>query len=310
MIKEENIIIIGGAPRSGTSLVQKILDLNSNIYGGPEFDYLLDISKLFVKMKKGIKSGRQVDYYNEEELAETFRLFIFSFLNRKPEKENVKYISEKTPNNALIFNQLVEILPKAKYVFVVRDPKAIINSMKEVYIRSKKSGGNTDVGKSLIQDLRLINEYFNHANTFIKKNSDKILIISYEKLVTHPKTEIFKLCEFINVIFEEQMLNTEIENDSSRLISKNSYLSSAFYTKEMFDKPIDKNSLENWKNGLTKSEALFINEYFLNKNYEFLRSYLILNKKKSLNFYFFTLKQLGALKSIKNLLSESNRTAN
>jgi len=125
MIKEENIIIIGGAPRSGTSLVQKILDLNSNIYGGPEFDYLLDISKLFVKMKKGIKSGRQVDYYNEEELAETFRLFIFSFLNRKPEKENVKYISEKTPNNALIFNQLVEILPKAKYVFVVRDPKAI-----------------------------------------------------------------------------------------------------------------------------------------------------------------------------------------
>jgi hypothetical protein len=175
--------------------------------------------------------------------------------------------------------------------------------MKEVYNRSKKTGGNTTVGESVLQDLKLLNQYFNSVNLFIQKKKTKLLTVPYEKLITNPKEEVVKICEFINVEFEEQMLKTEKENDSSRLISKNHKRSSAFYTKEMFDKPISSESLEKWKTHLTTAEIMFINKYFKNKSYEFLQPYILTDNKKSLSFYLYSIKQLGITNSIKHLFS-------
>lgn len=41
-------ILVGGAPRSGTTLLQNILDSHPDIVGGPEFMHLRD----FVELRK------------------------------------------------------------------------------------------------------------------------------------------------------------------------------------------------------------------------------------------------------------------
>ena len=52
------LIFVGGSPRSGTTLVQRILDCHPEIYGGPEFDFVPSIVDLFQTMRKSIGSGR------------------------------------------------------------------------------------------------------------------------------------------------------------------------------------------------------------------------------------------------------------
>ncbi|MGB0109821.1 MAG: sulfotransferase, partial [Terriglobales bacterium] len=52
------LIFVGGSPRSGTTLVQRVLDCHPEIYGGPEFDFVPPIVDLFQEMRRSIRSGR------------------------------------------------------------------------------------------------------------------------------------------------------------------------------------------------------------------------------------------------------------
>lgn len=53
---------------------------------------------------------------------------------------NTKFYSEKTPGNVLIFDELLEIFPKARCFHVVRDPRGTVSSMLEVGKRALKQG--------------------------------------------------------------------------------------------------------------------------------------------------------------------------
>ena len=130
-------VFIGGVPRSGTTMLQKILGNHPQISAGPEFDNIPVIMDLFKKMKSGIKSGRQEVYYNQEFLKQNFNLFIESLFKNRITNETV-YISEKTPSNALVFKELLDINTNNKLVFIVRDPRGIAASMKEVCQKAKK----------------------------------------------------------------------------------------------------------------------------------------------------------------------------
>ena len=46
-MQETKFIFVGGSPRSGTTLVQRILASHPNIFGRPEFDFLHAIADIF-----------------------------------------------------------------------------------------------------------------------------------------------------------------------------------------------------------------------------------------------------------------------
>lgn len=54
MAEATRLIIIGGSPRSGTTLVQNILDSHPDVLGGPEFLHLPDIVRLRNKLHGSI----------------------------------------------------------------------------------------------------------------------------------------------------------------------------------------------------------------------------------------------------------------
>jgi protein-tyrosine sulfotransferase len=125
-------IFIGGVPRSGTSIFQKILDGHSQIYGGPEFDHIYTTLKLYSNYKNGVEvTKRQKHYYSEKEVLQRFRTLLNDFLSTKLNQEKVTYLSEKTPSNLLVFHQLKEIFPKSKFIWVIRDPRANLFSFKK-----------------------------------------------------------------------------------------------------------------------------------------------------------------------------------
>lgn len=269
-----SLIFIGGVPRSGTSLVQKILDMHSQIYAGPEFDHLNELSKVYRNMKRGVENQRQVFYYDKKKLQENFGRLINDIFRSKIEKEGVQFLSEKTPSNVLVFNELIELFPEAKFIFVVRDPRANINSFKNVASRASEFGDKVPVGNDLFNDLNLINQYIWAGNDFHLKHGKSCHLLRYESLLKDPKTEIQNLCDFIGIPFELQMLDLgSKESDGSRLINSGNSTVRAWSTVGMLEKNIDAANIDAWKRYLSKRDIGMIDNFFMLNKYACLDAY-------------------------------------
>lgn len=270
----DSLIFIGGTPRSGTSLVQRILDMHEEIYAGPEFDHLSALCKLYRTMKHGLENQRQSNYYDGDQLKATFANVICDIFQRKMEREAVTRLSEKTPSNVLAFEELHELFPKAKFVFVVRDPRGSISSFKNVAKRAKEYGDSVLVGNNLFKDLALIKEYVSSGNEFCLKHQEYCYLLRYESLVKDPKREVSNLCAFLGVPFYEGMLDLSAkENDMNKLINARNKTVRAWFTKGMLERKIDEKDTELWRSELSWQEIGIINEFFRNNRLECLDPY-------------------------------------
>jgi hypothetical protein len=306
MIPEENIIFIGGVPRSGTSLVQKILDNHTKVYGGPEFDHLLQICQLYDNMSEGLRNKRQSFYYSKDTLKSATKQFIYNTLVNNIEDKGVSYLSEKTPMNVLVFERLKDLFPKSKFVLVIRDPRAVLHSLQNVYKKAQKYDDPISLGSNTFKDLKFIYSYLKEGENFYKNNPNDCSVIYYEKLINNPENVVKKLCSELNLSFENNMLDTNRKNDSSKLMGTKT--TRAWYDQKQYDRTIDKSSLYAWEKGLKKKDIILTNLFFQKNKLELLFNY----EFKTLSFFEKTyiapeiIKEKGIIKSLKSSISLLN----
>jgi hypothetical protein len=204
------LIFVGGSPRSGTTLVQRILDCHPEIYGGPEFDFVPRIAGLFEDMRRSVRSGRIDAILDEKGLVHAFRCLLVALLLPKLQAEGVGYLSEKTPSNALAFPWLEECAPEAKKILVVRDPRDVVSSMLEVGQRQRNRQGRA---LGFVRDTVAAVEYMNQclkAGTALAERSANCLLIYYEDAVSDPLAVGNRMYRFIGV---REMDQLDLENE-------------------------------------------------------------------------------------------------
>src|SRR5271157_4464934 len=76
----QRLIFVGGTPRSGTTLVQNILDSHPDVCGGPEFDHIPSIVTVRNMMLESLAKGRTDVFMNREYLDSRIAELIESFL--------------------------------------------------------------------------------------------------------------------------------------------------------------------------------------------------------------------------------------
>ena len=255
------LIFIGGAPRSGTSITQAVLDSHSQIFGGPEFDRLPDIVATRNQITNSIKSGRIDMFCSEEQVNNEFGRLIESLLHPVKERNNKKFLSEKTPANVLVFEELLEILPGSKFIHVVRDPRAVINSMLQVTQRYLDKGMQPP---EFISDLRntqnTVKEYVDAGHKAAVKYPERVFTLVYELLVLQPEETTKSLCEFLNINWEEALLHPGIkEHPAEKLLMKDGGIWSGGINK--FTDP-DPKILTKWGKTLSQEVIKSISEFF------------------------------------------------
>jgi sulfotransferase family protein len=204
------LIFVGGSPRSGTTLVQRILDCHPEIYGGPEFDFVPSIVDLFQTMRESIGSGRIDAFLDEKSLTHAFRCLLAALLLPKLQAEGVSYLSEKTPSNVLAFAWLEECAPETKKILVVRDPRDVVSSMLDVGQRQRHRHGRAE---GFLRDTIAAVNYMNQclkAGTAFMESSANCLLIYYEDMVSDPLAAANRMYRFIGVQELEQL---DLENE-------------------------------------------------------------------------------------------------
>lgn len=207
--RAENLIFVGGSPRSGTTLVQRMLGAHPDIYGGPEFDLMPAISDLFQQHLDLIENGRISRIIDPQQAAEAFRDLLHSLFKHKASEQGVSYISEKSPANCLIFNQLEAIVPGSKKIMVLRDPRDILASMLAVAQRYREAGD--PVPKTIRTAASCAHTIGDHQQQGIQSSEqlDNVLVLHYEDILGDPAQACQTLCDFLGIEYSNAMINLE-----------------------------------------------------------------------------------------------------
>ena len=194
-VSNQSPIILGGCPRSGTTLVRVILDAHPNIACGPESSLL---------------AGRFVS----AELAERFEIaaaeldqlrraatdhahFIELFFTRCADRRGKPRWAEKTPTNVRQLAYLFRHFPNAKFVHVVRDGRDVVCSLR-TYPKYRIVAGQripTNMRRPL---RRCIQRWLRDtAAGMAWRRHPNYLEIRYEDLVENPEPTLRSLCTFL-----------------------------------------------------------------------------------------------------------------
>jgi hypothetical protein len=177
---------------------------------------------------------------------ESAQAFAALAYNKHLSKAGKVIFIDKTPRYYHILRFIDQLFPKAKKVWLQRNPLDVALSYKKTWnITAEIITGQHLTTASYDFAVGL----FNLADYFKTPAPDKCEI-QYETLVQSPVETLTKLCHFINVPFEEQML-AYAHNDSVVSLHK----SSSVGDKKALSTPsLHSQSLGNWAKELSKAE--------------------------------------------------------
>lgn len=256
MTTGKRLIFVGGPPRSGTTLVQKILDSHPDIAGGPEFDRTPDIINLRNLLHESIAKGRISMFCSYQDVDNEIGSFLENLLIPFADNQNAKFLSEKTPKNVLAFIDLLEIFPEAHLIFVMRDPRAIVSSMLEVGKRAKRKGKTSPpFTKCIYQAANITETYISAGLKAVQKAPNRVLQVTYEDILSSPAEKTKEICNFLGIPWSEDMIYPSHGDHTMQA-------NGVWYTRNMLNRNVDKSGLEKWKSQLSDVQKSFLAHWF------------------------------------------------
>ncbi len=120
---------------------------------------------------------------------------------------------EKTPQDVFYIAEILELFPYSKVINMVRDPRGVMLSQKRKWQRknmgagfmTKKEQRRLKINYHPVTISKLWNASVRNALKF--KTHIQVHNMVFEKLVNDSETEVKKLCRFLEIEFNEEMLN-------------------------------------------------------------------------------------------------------
>jgi len=267
-IKEIPIIFIVSRGRSGSTLLQSILDAHPNICAPLESKFVLHLSTKYKNKKewdkttikqfiKDIFTNRKFRLFWKVTPTELDLLFkkhqiesfsdackvIYLSYHSMFEKEEIKLIIDKNPLHALYIPEILNVFPNAKFIHLIRDPRA-----------SSYSHIKANMQKNILiaaYDWRIYNEKIESIKSL---KTLSFFTIKYENLVSSPLLEFKKIFDFVKISFYPCLLNAN--STIKKNYKNNKYLSLPHH--KNITKPITKSKINLWKSELTHKEIEII----------------------------------------------------
>ncbi|MEM8486128.1 MAG: sulfotransferase [Bacteroidota bacterium] len=213
---------IVGASRSGTTMMRLLLNAHSQIGVPKEMAYFErcaiagdldtwqqprfkkgsyeDFVRAYLKKKSVALEGLDTEQIAQDILTETPRLDvpIRKALDAWAVKEGKTVWGEKTPKNLFYVDYIHKMMPDARFIYIIRDPRAVVNSMNR-FARF--------VDDSVLNAYNWLQAATYGYNLFESSlPAEKKLVIKYEQLVSDVESTARTICSFLDEPFEEEML--------------------------------------------------------------------------------------------------------
>ena len=175
--------------RSGSTLLRVLLNSHSEIHSPPE----LHLRKMRARAKgrAAERSLREIGLGDDQALR---YLLWDRVLHRELQASGKSILVNKTPNDAFIVEKIVACWPDARFIYLLRHPAAIARSR----ARARKQDSEE-------HNMRVVLRYCNAVEE--ARRAHPGITVRYEDLAADPARETRRLCDFLEVPWEEEMLD-------------------------------------------------------------------------------------------------------
>ena len=218
-------IFIVGMPRSGTTLVERILGgLDGVVIGGESESIGVIASQFYRDLEQGHDSDWSVlasEYWRRELCAPSRR-------------------TDKMPHNFWHVGLIAEIFPAAPVIYMRRDPRDVCMS---IFSRVFSDGHPYATGfESLAHFYRLSVDLMQH---WIDAYPSRVIEVSYENLVDNPETETQAIAEHCGLEWVPECLNFHERSGTSFT-----------YSEMQVREPLNRKGIDAWRRYESQLEPL------------------------------------------------------
>ena len=222
-MKDAKNVILFGHPRSGTTLLRRLLAGHPEIAAPPE-TFVFDAAARFLHADRsaegpdvGVLAGLSFLGYDDEETLLRLRELCFGFLDEYTEREGKKVWAEKTAFEAFRIAEIVRLCgDNVRYVGILRHPFDVASSTIEFCARM---GEYPDVLHQYVQRHSQPLEAFLMSWQDVteallnlgRTRTENCMLIRYEDLVASTEETISGLLEFIGVETDSTFLDQALE---------------------------------------------------------------------------------------------------
>ena len=269
------IFFIVGVPRSGTTLLQQMLDANPSVITPFESGIIVFLKQKYFKKRNWTKADVNCfieDLYNEPKFVngwnidKTYLTQLYHSIPLKDvrydlllklayysypsiyDKSEIKLLGDKNPLYSWFVDEVKEVFPEAKFIHIVRDYRANILSNRIWFFRKNIS--------ILAQKWVITNKFIENQKT---KSPENFYTVRYEDLVDNPEKYAREIALFLNIDFDQNMLEhhkkaTKVYSDPNAEKVTDYHRDFLGSLHENIVKPINKDRVDVWKIELTKEE--------------------------------------------------------
>lgn len=251
--------------------MQNMLDSHPDIFGGPEFLHLPDFIDLRKRLHGSISRGYIDIFCSYEDVDRHIVDMIQDLLLPLADKYGCRLLSEKSPMNVFVLQELTELFPQAHFIHVIRDPRAIISSMQDVCMRAKRKQMKPPYfTANMSSRIEYTSRCLEAGFAALKKAPEKFLTVTYECLVKDPEGETKRICKFLGLEWNSHVISPkEKRHLGEKAITSNS--GEIWYdAKTYYQDPHCKN-IEKWRKKLSLLQQVRITRAF--KDYEELKAF-------------------------------------
>jgi tetratricopeptide (TPR) repeat protein len=205
----ENLIFLISQQRAGSTLLQRILFCHPKIHTTSEPwimlhpIYAIKRSGYYSEYDSSLTRKTLDDFLSnikggEETYVRAIREAGLILYRGVLEGSRKVFFLDKTPRYYFIIRELYRVFPNAKFIFLLRNPIAVLSSILETRVKGKwqmLSRYKSD----LLKAPKLIVEGIEHLK-------DDAIVVHYEDLVKEPEQTIRLLCESLKIEYHASML--------------------------------------------------------------------------------------------------------
>lgn len=264
-------VFIVGCVRSGTTLLRSILGSHptmcipretgffslisspfaQNLNIGKRDDFIKFINWYVSQRRFEYQEIDKVDFLNRlmEQTDFSFRSVLDQLMKIEMERSKKVRWGEKTPGHEFYIKLIFQLYPNAKVIYLIRDPRAVSASLKNVPWGGKFIGSHIKIWKESVVE----------AENW--RNEPRVKIIRYEDLVSDVEFVMRHICSFIELPFTTQMI---VKRDAYQSHEGTDWTSQY---ENSVAKKITTENLDKWKHELSFDEIQLI-EHFTKKEFD------------------------------------------
>lgn len=205
------LLFLLGAPRSGTTMLERVLSSHSLIRGGPEPHLMTPLAHLGVwgNVSKapydhivaalGQKAFVEQLPAGEADYWAACRAYSQHLYDRYMHGSGKAVCLDKTPEYATVLPFLCKVWPDAKYVVLTRHPAAVFASFANSFF-------DGDFELTQAHDP-IVERYVPALAAFMRQSKVPFLHVRYEDFVRDPRLSLQRIHDFIGVPYEPSTLD-------------------------------------------------------------------------------------------------------